>query len=452
MLEIIEAINSILWGPIMLVLLLGTGVYFSITMKGVQVRKFSKAIKQVFGGAFKKKAPDEEGELSSFQALTTSLAAQVGTGNVVGVATAIASGGPGAIFWMWVSAFFGMSTIFAEAVLAIKYRTTRDGAVVGGPAYYLSQGLGSKFLATFFAVSIILALGFMGNMVQSNSIAVAMNNAFGIPSIVAGVIVAILVGLIIIGGVKRIGKVTEYLVPIMAFFYILGGLFILVLNSSAILPALESIFIAAFNPQAIGGGVLGATIKEAFRYGIARGIFSNEAGLGSTPHAHAVADVKHPAQQGLVAIAAVFIDTGIFCTLTALIILVSGVDYTVATGAILAQAAFASGLSSTIGPSFLAVTLLFFALSTIISWYYFAESNIRYLFGKSAIRIFQVLVLGFVIMGTLLEVPLVWALADMFNGLMIIPNLIGVIGLSGIVVKVLNDYETEFEPNIKKIT
>ncbi|MGR6837531.1 alanine/glycine:cation symporter family protein [Syntrophomonas erecta] len=442
MLSIAESINDVLWGPIMLFLLLGTGVYYTLRTRFIQVRKFGQAYRQVFGGAFKKEAADEEGELSSFQALTTSIAAQVGTGNLAGVATAIASGGPGAIFWMWVSAFFGMSTIFGEAVLAQKFRTRREGVVVGGPAYYISEGLGQHWLAVFFAIAIILALGFMGNMVQSNSIAVAVNTAFGIPKLAAGFLVAILVAAIIIGGVKRIGQVTQYLIPIMAFFYFLGGIVIIFLNLDQVGPAFRSIFVAAFNPQAIGGGLLGVSVREAFRYGVARGIFSNEAGLGSTPHAHAVADVKHPAQQGLVAMMAVFIDTALICTMTALIILVSGADYTKSTGAVLTQIAFAQGFGAGFGPSFLAIALFFFAFSTILGWYFFAESNVRFLFGKKALRIFQLLVLLFVIFGTTLEVPLVWELADVFNGLMIIPNLIAVLGLSGIAMAVLRDYET----------
>lgn len=283
----------------------------------------------------------------------------MGTGNLARVATAIASGGPGAIFWMWISAFFGMSTIFGEAVLAQKFRTRREGVVVGGPAYYISEGLGQHWLAVFFAIAIILALGFMGNMVQSNSIAVAVNTAFGIPKLAAGFLVAILVAAIIIGGVKRIGQVTQYLVPIMAFFYLLGGIVIIFLNLDQVGPAFRSIFVAAFNPQAIGGGLLGVSVREAFRYEVARGIFSNEAGLGSTPHAHAVADVKHPAQQGLVAMMAVFIDTALICTMTALIILVSGADYTRSTGAVLTQIAFAQGFGAGFGPSILAIALFF---------------------------------------------------------------------------------------------
>lgn len=444
MLTLIESINSVLWGPIMLVLLLGTGIYFTLRMRFLQIRKFKVAFKRVFGHAFKKNENDKGG-LSSFQALTTSIAAQIGTGNIAGVATAIASGGPGAVFWMWLSAFFGMATIFGEAVLAQKFRTKKDGVVVGGPAYYISEGLGMRWLAMLFSICIILALGFMGNMVQSNSIAVSMNNAFGVNQTAVGIVIAILTALIIIGGIKRIGRVTEYLVPIMASFYLLGALIIICMNLSEILPAFRDIFVGAFNPHAVGGGVLGIGIREAFRYGVARGIFSNEAGLGSTPHAHAVADVQHPAQQGLVAMIAVFIDTIVVCTMTALVILVTKADYLSSTGAVLAQKAFATGFGSSIGPSFLAISLFFFAFSTVISWYFFAEANIRFLFGKRVIRFFQILVLGFVIFGTSLKVDLVWAMADLFNGLMIIPNLIGVLALSGLVIKILADYETDFE-------
>ncbi len=450
MLAVIEFINSVLWGPIMLVLLLGTGIYFSFRMRFLQIRKFKVAFGRVFGNAFKKNENDKGG-LSSFQALTTSIAAQIGTGNIAGVATAIASGGPGAVFWMWMSAFFGMATIFSEAVLAQKFRTKKDGVVVGGPAYYISEGLGMRWLAVFFSIAIILALGFMGNMVQSNSIAVAMNNAFGINQTVMGVIIAVLTALIVIGGVKRIGKVTEYLVPIMAAFYLVGGFIILCMNLTEILPAFRDIFVGAFNPQAVGGGILGAGVKEAFRYGVARGIFSNEAGLGSTPHAHAVADVKHPAQQGLVAMIAVFIDTIVVCTMTALVILVTKADYLSATGAELAQNAFATGFGASAGPAFLAISLFFFAFSTVIGWYFFAEANVRFLFGKRLILPFQILVLCFVIFGTSLKVNLVWALADLFNGLMIIPNLIAVLALSGLAIKILADYETDFEKSSKKL-
>jgi alanine or glycine:cation symporter, AGCS family len=265
---------------------------------------------------------DNESGISSFQALATSIAAQVGTGSLAGVATAIAAGGPGAIFWMWVSAFFGMSTIFAEAVLAQKYKEEKNGEVVGGPAYYIRNGVGSKFLAGFFAVSLIIALGFVGNMVQSNSIAAAFET-FHVPNLAIGVIVAALVGFIIFGGIQRIALIAEKVVPLMALFYIIGSLFIVFTNLDSVIEAFQLIFYAAFNPEAATGGAIGASVKEALRYGVARGLFSNEAGMGPTPHAHAAAKVKHPAQQGLVAIIAIVIDTIIICTLTALVVIIT---------------------------------------------------------------------------------------------------------------------------------
>lgn len=446
-LALVESLNSILWGPIMLVLLLGTGIYFTIRTKFIQIRFFKQAWRQVLGNAYKDSDSKQEG-LSSFQSLTTAVAAQVGTGNIVGVATAIAAGGPGAVFWMWISGFFGMSTIFSEAVLAQKFKTTRDGAVVGGPAYYISQGLGQKWLAVIFAICIIFALGFMGNMVQANSIAISINNAFGINQTLVGIIVALMVGAVILGGVKQIGKVTEVLVPFMALFYIAGGLVVIIFNIENLLPALKMIVIGAFSPQSIGGGVLGATIREAFRYGIARGIFSNEAGLGSTPHAHAIARVNHPAEQGFVAMVGVFIVTGVICTMTALVILTAEADYTQATGAILSQMAFANAFGAWFGPKFLAVALFFFAYSTLLGWYYFAETNVRFLFGAKPINIFKIIVLCIIAFGSTLEVKLVWALADFFNGLMIIPNLIGVLGLSAIAISIFKEYEEEVFPTM----
>ncbi|MCX8012631.1 MAG: alanine:cation symporter family protein, partial [Desulfobacterota bacterium] len=291
-----------------------------------------------------------------------------------------------------------------------------------------------------------------GNMVQANSIAVSINNALGINQTYVGIIVALLMGAVILGGIKQIGKVTEILVPFMAFFYIAGGLVVIILNIQNLLPALKMIIVGAFSPQAVGGGVLGATIREAFRYGIARGIFSNEAGLGSTPHAHAIARVNHPAEQGFVAMVGVFIVTGIICTMTALVILTAGADYTKATGAILSQMAFAKSFGNWFGPKFLAAALFFFAYSTLLGWYYFAETNIRFLFGSKPVNIFKIIVLLLIVFGSTLEVKLVWALADFFNGLMIIPNLIGVLGLSTIALSIFKEYEKEIFPNMIRKT
>nr|WP_272506091.1 sodium:alanine symporter family protein [Natronobacillus azotifigens] len=427
----------------MLFLLVGTGVLFTYRLKAIQIRKFKQAWKITFGGLFKKGEKADEDGMSSFQALTTAIAAQVGTGNLAGVATAVAAGGPGAVFWMWVSGFFGMGTIFAEAILAQLHTERVDGEITGGPAYYIKKGLGSKFLAGFFAISIIIALGFMGNMVQSSSIAESVHVAFNIPNIITGFIVAVLVGLIIVGGMKRIASFTEKIVPIMAGFYIVGALIIVLMNAEMIIPSFRMIIHGAFNPSAATGGVIGVTIKESFRYGIARGLFSNEAGMGSTPHAHAVAKVKHPAQQGLVSFMGVVIDTGVVCTLTALVILTTGSFSSGLFGAQLTQEGFTIGFGN-FGTTFIAICLFFFALSTIISWYYFGEANVKYLTGKKGISVYRGIVLIFIVVGTTINAEIIWELADTFNGLMVIPNLIALIGLSSLVIKVANDYENKF--------
>ncbi|OWZ84769.1 alanine/glycine:cation symporter family protein [Natranaerobius trueperi] len=444
LISIIESINEILWGPIMLMLLLGTGVLFTVKLRFIQLRRLKDTVKETFRKNEGIEA-DEQG-MSSFQALATAIAAQVGTGNLAGVATAIGAGGPGAVFWMWISGVFGMGTIFAEAVISQVHTEKVGSQVTGGPAYYIKNGLGSKALAAFFAVAIVLALGFMGNMVQSNSISEAMYTAFEIPPIATGLVIAILVGLIVIGGMKRIAHFTSRVVPVMAVFYLLGALVIMITHYQEIIPSIQLIFHSAFNPTAATGGVVGVTVREVFRYGIARGLFSNEAGMGSTPHAHAVAKVKHPAQQGLVGIFGVLFDTGIVCTMTALVIIVTGSYTTDLIGIELTQHGFYEGFG-TFGGAFIAVSMFFFALSTIISWYFFAEANIRYLFSTRYLKIFQALVLVFVVVGTTLEVDVVWELADMFNGLMIIPNLIALLGMVSLVVKILNDYENNYEKN-----
>ncbi|GAA0123432.1 MAG: alanine:cation symporter family protein [Clostridium argentinense] len=453
LIEIVKQINNVLLNYILLVLLCGTGIFFTFKLKFIQVRKFGEGFRRIFGGLnLKGKKADKDG-MSSFQALSTAIAAQVGTGNLAGAATAIVSGGPGAIFWMWLSAFLGMATIYAEATLSQLFKTRVGGEVTGGPAYYIKNGLKnktiSKFLAGFFAISCILALGFMGNIVQSNSISQAFSNAFGLPTFIAGIIVALLGGFVFFGGMGRIASVTEKVVPIMAILYILASLIIIILNGNQILPALKSIVVGAFNPEAVAGGVMGITIRQSIRYGVARGLFSNEAGMGSTPHAHAVANVKHPGEQGSVAIISVFIDTFIILTLTALVILTSGVLGSGVTGIALTQKAFESTLGSH-GQGFVAICLLFFAFSTIIGWYFFGESNIKYLFGNKGLTTYRILVMIFVFIGSLLKVDLVWELADTFNALMVIPNLIAVLALSGLVAKSMNDYEEFRGINIDK--
>ena len=440
--NIVALVNKVLWDYALLFLLVGTGVFYTINLKFIQVRKFTKGMKLLFGELTFKGGKDEKG-LSSFQALTTAIAAQVGTGNIAGAATAIAAGGPGAIFWMWVAAFFGMATIYGEAVMAQHTRVEKNGVYVGGPIYYIKhifKGKLGSFLATFFSVAVILALGFMGNMVQSNSIGNAFSNAFGISPIIVGIVCAVIAGFIFIGGIKRIASFTEKVVPIMAVLYIIGCVVILVLNPAGLVLAVKQIFVGAFAPQAIMGGALGVTVQKAMRYGVARGLFSNEAGMGSTPHAHATAVVDHPADQGLVAMMGVFIDTFIILTMTALVILSTGVLGNGETGSALAQSAFNAGLGG-FGPVFIAICMLFFAFTTIVGWYYFGEVNVRALFGEKAVKIYAVIVVLCVAVGSTLKVSLVWDMSDMFNGLMVLPNLIALLPCVSIVKKLTKEYE-----------
>lgn len=448
--NLVNEAKNFLWDFLLLILLCGTGVYFTIRLKFVQVTHFGKSIR----GMFKKCRINGEkagaGGMSSFQSFTTAVAAQIGTGNLAGAATAIAMGGPGAIFWMWLSAFFGMATIFAEATLAQKYKKEQNGEVTGGPVYYIQEAFRGRFgkvLAGIFAVLIIVALGFMGNMVQSNSISAAFESLTGLSDptavmlvkLVIGLLLATAAGFVFLGGVKRIASFTEKVVPAMAILYIVGCLIVLICNFSSIGDAFVLILKGAFDPKSVMGGVAGVGVKEAIRYGVARGLFSNEAGMGSTPHAHALAKVKHPCEQGSVAMVSVFLDTFVVLTLTALVIITSGLFHSGLTGIELTQAAFSKVLGS-FGGIFIAVCLLFFAFSTIIGWYFFGEQNIRYLFGKKAVKIYAFLVVCFIVIGSLLKVELVWNMADLFNGLMVIPNLLGVLMLSGVVSKLYRDY------------
>ncbi len=445
--NIVNTVNSFLWDFFLLFALVGTGLWFTFRTKAVQVRYFTKGFKQVFGNM--KLSGDKAGKdgMSSFQALATAIAAQVGTGNLAGAATAIASGGLGAIFWMWVSAFFGMATNFVEASLAQKYKSVGDdGSVVGGPVYYIRaafKGSFGKVLATLFAVFIILACGFIGAMVQSNSIGDAFKTAFGIPPIVMGVVVAVLAFFIFLGGIGSIASVTEKIVPAMAGFYLLGGLFILVTHITAIPGVIADIFVCAFAPKALFGGVVGTSVQQAIRYGVARGLFSNEAGMGSTPHSHALAKVNHPCEQGCTAIVGVFIDTFVVLTMTALVIGVTGVlNGEPLTGITLTQTAFNVGLGS-FGGLFIAVCLLFFAFSTIVGWYFFGEQNVRYLFGSKAVKPYAILVCVFIVLGCVLKVDVVWNMSDMFNGLMVIPNLMGLLALTKVAADLISDFEKQ---------
>ncbi len=451
LLPIVQTINAYLSDYVLVVLLLGCGLYFSIRTKFVQVRCFGEGMKNVFG-KLSLKGGKQGGGMSSFQALTTAIAAQVGTGNIVGACGAILIGGPGAIFWMWIIAFFGMATIYAEAVLAQKTRVINaDGSVSGGPVYYIKtafKGKFGKFLAGFFAVAIILALGFMGTMVQSNSIAESCTSAFNIPGWVSGVIVAIVAGFIFLGGTQRLAAATEKIVPVMAVLYILGGLVIIIARIKFIPETFGMIFKYAFNPTAVLGGSIGAALMAAISQGAKRGLFSNEAGMGSTPHAHAQANVKCPHEQGIVAMMGVFIDTFIVLTMTALVVistlytgdgvLAAGVANGVPEGIAktnMAQLAFGSVFGSSFGGAFVAICLLFFAFSTIIGWNFFGRINIEYLFGKKAVIPYSIIAIIFVVLGSLLQNDLVWELTDMFNNIMVLPNVIALVALSSLVAK-----------------
>lgn len=445
--DLVKSMNNLFWGYLLIFLLAGTGIYFTFILKFVQVRRFFDSIKKAVGGA-SSSIGEEAGDkgMNSFQSLTTAIAAQVGTGNLAGAATAIVSGGPGAIFWMWITAFFGMSTVFAEAVLAQMFKKEVNGKMRGGPAFYIKEGIKNKklakFLSGFFSISIIIALGFVGNMVQANSIGNAFKESFNLNPLIIGVIVAILAGLIFKGGVKSIASFTEKVIPIMSVLYIIGALIILFKNPTGTMEAFKLIFTCAFSPKAAAGGVLGVTVKQAVRYGVARGLFSNEAGMGSTPHAHAIAKVKHPCDQGLVAMFGVFFDTFVILTLTSLVIIANtplGGGGLI--GIALTQHAFIASLGS-VGGVFIAVSLFFFAFSTIVGWYFFGEANIRFLFGSDkATNIYTTIVLICIVVGTSIEVPVIWELADFFNGLMIFPNLIAILLMSKLVKEKLEDYE-----------
>ena len=448
---IVANINTYLSNYILIFLLVGVGLYYSIKTRFVQVRCFGEGMKKVFGNLSLRGGKQKSG-MSSFQALATAIAAQVGTGNIVGASGAILAGGPCAIFWMWVIAFFGMATIYAEATLALKTRKIdKDGTIHGGPVYYITtafKGGFGKFLSAFFAIAIILALGFMGCMVQSNSIGANVEAAFGIPAWITGIILVAICGFIFIGGVQRLASVTEKIVPIMAGIFLLGGLAVLIVRIQYIPATFGMIFKYAFQPQAILGGAFGAGIKAAISQGAKRGLFSNEAGMGSTPHAHAQANVSHPHEQGVVAMIGVFIDTFIVLTLNALVIISTlytegGPLYecgaaaasTTINKANLAQTAFGTVFGESFGAIFVAVCLFFFAFSTILSWNLFGKVNVIYLFGKKSVSVYSIIALVFVFLGTLMSNDLVWELTDMFNNLMVIPNAIALFALGSIVAK-----------------
>ena len=451
LLPIVQTINAYLSDYILVGLLIAVGLWFSIKTRFVQIRCFGEGMGKVFG-SLSLSGGRHEGGMSSFQALATAIAAQVGTGNIVGASGAILTGGPGAIFWMWIIAFFGMATIYSEAVLAQETRVKdKDGSIQGGPVYYITtafQGAFGKFLAGFFSVAIILALGFFGCMVQSNSIGSTFQTAFGVPSWIIGVILVVICGVIFLGGVQRLASVTEKVVPIMAALFVLGGLVVLVVRAKYLPATVAMIFRYAFQPQAILGGGFGAALKIALSQGAKRGLFSNEAGMGSTPHAHALANVACPHDQGVVAMIGVFIDTFVVLTLNALVIIstlyteggplaggYTGSVTEVIGKANLAQTAFGVVFGENLGAMFVAVCLFFFAFSTILGWNLFGKINMTYLFGKKSIVAYTLIALVFIFLGTLASNDLVWELSDMFNNLMVIPNAIGLFGLTRLVVK-----------------
>ena len=460
LLNIFKTINAYLSDYILIVLLVGTGLFFTVRTKFVQIRCLGEGMKQVFGGVFSKNKTKGAG-LSSFQALATAIAAQVGTGNIVGASGAILIGGPGAIFWMWVIAFLGMATNYAEAVLAQKTRKVEGEHIFGGPVYYIKRafrGTFGKILAFIFSVTAVLALGFMGLMVQSNSIAESFSNAFGIPAEftwVIGLVLVALCALIFFGGVKRLASITEKLVPIMAIAFLICGFVILCIRAKYIPTTFGMIFKYAFTPSALIGGGAGAAIKIAVSQGAKRGLFSNEAGMGSTPHAHAMASVDNPHQQGTAAMIGVFVDTFMVLTMTALVLIstlyceggvlygLSGNAYQAAIGAggviqktDAMQQAVSSVFGNTFGSIFVAICLLFFAFSTIICWNFFGKLNAQYLFknNKACIIIYSLISIACVFLGTVLSNDLVWELTDFFNYLMVLPNVIALIALSRLVV------------------
>ena len=445
LLGIVQKINGYLSDYVLIVLLVSAGLYFSIRTRFVQVRCFGEGMRRVFG-SIKLNGGKQHGGFSSFQALATAIAAQVGTGNIVGACGAILIGGPGAIFWMWIIAFFSMATIYAEAVLAQETRVVdADGTVHGGPVYYIKRaftgGFG-KFLAGFFAVAIIIALGFIGSMVQSNSIGESLSNATGVPTWIIGLVVALLSGYVFLGGSHRVASWAEKIVPVMACLYIIGGLAVLIARIRFIPETFGMIFRYAFEPQAIIGGSFGFALKQAISQGVKRGLFSNEAGMGSTPHAHAMAKVSCPHEQGVVAMVGVFIDTFVVLTMTALVVistLYAG-NGILASGAAegisktnMAQIAFSSIMGNTAGSLFVAICLIYFAFSTILGWNFFGRINVEYLFGKKAVPVYSVIAVVLIFLGSCVSNDLAWELSDMFNQLMVIPNFFAIVALGGLV-------------------
>lgn len=444
MINLLKSISNFLWDNLVVYLLLLVGIYYTIRLGFPQFTKISKSFKYAFKDAFIKNKNDNK--VSSFSALSIALAGQIGTGNISGIASAIMIGGAGSIFWMWIAGLLGMGTIFSEAVLSQIYKEKVGENTYSGPAYYMSKGIKNKklgkFLSSMFAILIIFALGIIGNMVQSNSISVSLNSGFGVDNLLTGVVLSVLVALIIVGGIKRIYKLAELIVPAMILIYLGVGIVILAKFSGEIIPAIKEIFSSAFTAKAALGGAIGVSIKEAVRIGLQRGLFSNEAGMGATPQAHAIADVEHPIEEGLVSMVSVIIDTFIISTISALIILVtkSHLDASGLNPVMISQKSFELAFGET-GKGLLGVILLLFSYTTMIGWYYYGEANMAYLFGERSVTFYKIIVVIAILVGTLTHFEILWTISDLLNALMVVPNLIGILLLSNIVVKKYSEWK-----------
>lgn len=436
----LQYVHEIIIGLPLTMVIFAVGVFLTWRVGGLQLRKCVFILRKTLGELLFHRGEGAFGEITPYQALTTALAATIGTGNIAGVATAIFLGGPGAIFWMWVSAFFGMATKYSEVVLAVKYRSISREGVSGGPMYFLQYGLHSPFLASLFASLGALAAFGIGNMVQSNSVTDAVRATFGVPPYLTGLIMAFLGGLVILGGIRRIALITSAMVPLMALFYFTGSLLILLSFREQIPAALGTIISGAFRGEAAAGGFAGTTVLQAWRFGITRGIFTNEAGLGSASIAHAAARTTHPSRQGMWGILEVFIDTHIICTMTALVLIVTGAWQTGLDGAAMTVEAFNRGLPGEMGQYVVAGGLIFFAFSTLLSWSYYGEKCAGYILGEGVVRPYRLLWILFIFIGSLGGLRLVWGVADILNGLMALPNLVGLVGLSGITVRLTREY------------
>ena len=445
--DILSSINSFIWGPPLLILLSGTGLYLTVKLGLIQIFQLPRALSYLFK---KEQSNNQKGDVSAFAALCTALSATIGTGNIVGVATAVQAGGPGAMFWMWLIALFGMATKYAECLLAVKYRVRdKDGFMAGGPMYYIERGLGLKWLAKLFAVfGVLVAFFGIGTFPQINAITQAMNDTFSVPVAATAAVMTALVALIILGGVKRIALVSSYIVPFMAVLYVATSLIILLLNADKVPAALALIVHSAFDPEAAIGGALGFTVMKAIQNGVARGIFSNESGLGSAPIAAAAAQTKEPVRQGLISMTGTFLDTIIVCSMTGLVLVITGAWHSSMKGAVVTNYAFAQGLGNEIGATIVTVGLLFFAFTTILGWCYYGERCFVYLVGIKGIKLYRTFFILLVGCGAFIHLDLIWLLADIVNGLMAFPNLVALIGLRHVIISETKDYFERLKHNM----